>query len=48
MGQSRSAYRVSKAQPEGKTSLRGPECRWGANIKMNLQEIVIEAWTVFI
>jgi hypothetical protein len=29
-------------------SLGEPDCRWGAYIKMNLQEIGFEAWTVFI
>lgn len=48
MGQRRSAYRVSMGKPEGNTSLGGPECRWGADIKMNLQGIGFVAWTVFI
>jgi len=43
MGQRRSAYRVSMGKPEGNTSLGGPECRWEADIKMNLQEIGMEA-----
>lgn len=48
IGQRRSAYRVSMGKPEGNTSLGGPECRWGANIKTNLQEIGFEAGTVYV
>ena len=48
MGQRRYAYRVSVRKPEGNTSLGGPEFGWEANIKMDLKERGLVAWTVFI
>jgi len=39
MGEIRSAYRVFVGKPEGKRLLGRPRCRWGDNIKIDLQEV---------
>ncbi|KAJ4430838.1 hypothetical protein ANN_19429 [Periplaneta americana] len=39
MDESRSAYRVLVARPEGKSPLGGPRRRWEDNIKMDLREV---------
>jgi hypothetical protein len=41
----RSAYSVMVEKPEGKKSLGRHRCAWEYNIKMDLQEIGLEAWT---
>ena len=37
----RDAYMVQVGKPDGKMQLRWPEHRWGGNITMELQEIVL-------
>ena len=39
MGERRGAYRVLVWKPEGKRPFGRPGCRWGDNIKMDLQEV---------
>ena len=39
MEQSRNAYRVLVAKPEGKRPLGRPRRRWDDNIKMDLREV---------
>jgi hypothetical protein len=39
MGEVRGAYRVLAGRPEGRRPLGRPRCRWGDNIKMDLQEV---------
>ena len=39
MGEGRGVYRVLVGKPEGKRPLGTPRCRWGDNIKMDLQEV---------
>jgi hypothetical protein len=41
MGEGRCVYRVLVGWPEGKRPLRRPSRRWEENIKMDLEEIVI-------
>jgi hypothetical protein len=38
-GKWRGVYRGSPGKPEGKIPLGRPRCRWGDNIKMDLQEV---------
>jgi hypothetical protein len=35
----RTAYRILVGEPEGKTLLGRPTCRWVDNIKMDLREV---------
>jgi len=39
MGEERGVHRVLVGRPEGKRPLGRPRCRWGDNIKMDLQEV---------
>ena len=39
MGQGRGVYRFLVGNPERKRPLERPRCRWGDNIKMDLQEL---------
>ena len=39
IGESRGVYRVLVGKPEGNSPLGRPGHRWGANIKMDLQEV---------
>ena len=39
------AYRMLVEKPEGKKLLGRHRCTWEYNIKMDLQEIGLEAWT---
>jgi hypothetical protein len=39
MGEGRGVYRVLVGKPEGKRPLGRRRCRWGNNIKMDLQEM---------
>ena len=39
MGEDRGVHRVLVGKPEGKRPLGRPRCRWGDNIKMDLQEV---------
>jgi hypothetical protein len=41
VGVRRHAYKVLVGRPEGGRPLGRPWCRWGYNIKMNLQEVVL-------
>jgi len=45
MGKRRSVYRVLVGKPEGKRPLGSPRPRWEGNIKANLQDLSIKAWT---
>jgi hypothetical protein len=45
MGERRVVYRVLVGKPEGKRPLGRHTCRWGDNIKMDLQEVVWGART---
>jgi hypothetical protein len=45
MGEGRGVYRVLVGKPEEKRSLERPRCRWGDNIKMDLQEVNVGVWT---
>jgi hypothetical protein len=38
MGEERGVYRVLVGKAEGKRPLGRPRCRWGDNIRMDLQE----------
>jgi len=38
-------YRVMAGRPEGRRSLVIPRHRWEDNIKMDLQEVGLGAWT---
>ena len=38
-------YRVLLWRPDGKRALVRPGCRWDDNSKMDLHEIMWEAWT---
>jgi hypothetical protein len=40
MGEGRGVYRILVGKPEGKRPLGRPRCRWGENIKMDLQYVV--------
>ena len=39
MGERRGRYRVSVGEPEGKSSLGRPRCRWEDKSKMDFQEV---------
>jgi hypothetical protein len=41
----RGIYRVLMGKPEGTRSLGRPRRRWRDNIKMDLQEVGVGAWT---
>jgi hypothetical protein len=45
MGERRGVYTVLVGKPEGKRPLRKPRLRSGDNIKTNLQEVGLEAWS---
>jgi hypothetical protein len=40
MGEKRGIYRVLVGKPEGKRPLGRPRCRWGDNLRMDLEEVV--------
>jgi hypothetical protein len=44
MGEKRSAYRVFVAKLESTRPLGSTGCRWGKNIKTDLQGIVVDLW----
>ena len=41
----RGAYRVLMGKPKERKPLGRPKRRWEDNIKMNLREVGLEAWT---
>ena len=41
----RGVYRVLVGKPDGKRPLCRPRLRWKKSIKMDLQEVLWEAWT---
>jgi hypothetical protein len=43
-----SAYRVLVESSEGKRSLGISRCRWDDNIKVDVQEVGLEKWTILI
>ena len=45
MGERRGTYRVLVGKPEGKRQIGRPRHRWENNIKIDLQEVGLEAWT---
>jgi hypothetical protein len=45
MGERTGAYRISVGRPEGRRPLGRPRHRWEDNIKMDLQEVGLGAWT---
>ena len=45
MGERRVVYRVLVGKPEGKRPLGRPRHRWEYNIKLDLQEVGLGAWT---
>jgi hypothetical protein len=45
MGEERGAYRIFMGRPEGRRPLGRPRRRWEDNIKMDLQEVGLGAWT---
>jgi hypothetical protein len=45
MGESRGAYRALVGTPEGRRPLERPRRRWEDNIKMDLRELDLGAWT---
>jgi hypothetical protein len=45
MEERRDVYRVLMGKPEGKRPLGRPRLRWKESIKMDLQEVLWEAWT---
>jgi hypothetical protein len=45
MAERRGVYRVLLGKPEGKRPFERPRCRWEGNIKMDIQEWCIGAWT---
>jgi hypothetical protein len=45
MGEGRGVYRVLVGKPEGKSLLGRPRRKWGDNVKMDLQEMGLGAWT---
>jgi hypothetical protein len=47
-GEKRDAYRVLVGKPEGKRQLRKPRLKLEDNIKIDLQEVGLGAWTGFI
>jgi hypothetical protein len=48
MGEMRYAYKILIGKHEGKSPLGRPREIWEDNIRINLREIVWEAWTEFI
>ena len=44
-GARRGVYRVLVVKPEGKRRLGRPTRRWDNDIKMDLQEVDVRAWT---
>jgi hypothetical protein len=48
MGNRRGAYRYLMGNPEGKSTLGRPRCRWEDNTKMDFQEVEWWAWSGFI
>jgi len=44
MGEGRGSYKVLVGNPEEKSTLGRPRCRWEDNIKMDLQEV--EWWAL--
>jgi hypothetical protein len=47
MGEGRGVYSVLVGRPEGKKPLGRPRLRWDDNIKMDLEEIVIDGANLF-
>ena len=47
IGEGRDAYRLLVGKPEGRRQLLRPRHRWEDNIKMDLQEMGLLAWTGF-
>jgi hypothetical protein len=45
MGERRDIYRVLVGKPEGKRTLERLRRRWEDNIKMDLHEVDVGAWT---
>ena len=45
MGEGRDVYRILVEKPEGKRPFGRPRLRWEDNIKMDLQEVGLGAWT---
>jgi hypothetical protein len=45
MAEKRDAYRILVGKPEGRRPLGRPRRRWEDNIKMNLQDMGLGAWT---
>jgi len=45
MGERRGVYRVLVEIPKGKRPLERPRHRWEDNIKVDLQEVDVVAWT---
>ena len=44
-GERRGAYRFFAGKPEGRRPLVRPRRRWEGNIKMDLREVGLGAWT---
>ena len=44
-GERSGAYMVLVGKVEGKKQLGSPSCRWKDNIKMDLHEVGLDAWT---
>jgi hypothetical protein len=47
MGWMRNAHRTLVRKPEGNKKIGTPRCRWVDNIKMDLREVELVAWTTF-
>jgi len=45
MGERRGLYKVLVEKPKGKRQFGRPRRRWEDNIKMDLQEVDVRAWT---
>jgi hypothetical protein len=45
MGERKGVYTVFVGKPKGKRPVGSPRCRWGDNIKMDLQEVGWMVWT---
>jgi hypothetical protein len=45
MGEGRGTYRILVGRPEGRRPLGRTGLRWEDNIKMDLQEVGLGAWT---
>jgi hypothetical protein len=48
MGKRRSAYLILVGRPEGKRPLRRPGHRWDDNIRMDLREIRVRRWGLYL